>query len=53
MNLKVQDIECQVIRSSNRKTVGIYVERDGQVVLRVPLDAPTDKLTKMVAKNLP
>jgi predicted metal-dependent hydrolase len=53
MNLKVKDIECQVIRSSNRKTVGIYVERDGQVVLRVPLDAPTDKLTKVVAKKLP
>lgn len=51
MQLRVKDIDCQVIRT-HRKTVGIYVERDGQVVLRAPLDAADDKLAKLVEKKL-
>lgn len=53
MTLTVKDVECSVVRSARRKTVGIYVERDGQVVLRVPENAPLDKLTKVVELKLP
>lgn len=53
MTLKVKDVECSVVRSARRKTVGIYVERNGQVVLRVPENAPLDKLTKVVELKLP
>jgi predicted metal-dependent hydrolase len=51
MQLRVKDIDCQVIRT-HRKTVGIYVERDGQVVLRAPVAATAEKLTKVVEQKL-
>lgn len=52
MVLKVKDVSCQVIRT-HRKTVGIHIERDGQVVLRAPADATDEKLAKVVELKLP
>jgi hypothetical protein len=51
MVLKVKDVSCQVIRT-RRKTVGIHIERDGQVVLRAPADATDAKLAKVVEQKL-
>lgn len=51
MQLRVKDIDCQVMRT-HRKTVGIYIERDGQVVLRAPVEASEEKLTKVVERKL-
>lgn len=51
MTLKVKDIDCQVVRT-RRKTVGIYIERDGTVMLRAPLDASDEKLVKVVEQKL-
>lgn len=51
MTLRVKDIDCQVVRT-RRKTVGIYIERDGTVMLRAPLDASDEKLAKVVEQKL-
>lgn len=51
MTLKVKDIDCQVVRT-RRKTVGIYIERDGTVMLRAPLEASDEKLAKVVEQKL-
>lgn len=51
MTLKVKDVDCQVVRT-RRKTVGIYIERDGTVMLCAPLDAPDEKLAKVVEQKL-
>ena len=52
MTIRVKDVECQVVRT-RRRTVGIYVERDGQVVLRAPADATDVQLAKVVEQKLP
>lgn len=51
MTLKVRDIDCQVVRT-RRKTVGIYIERDGTVMLRAPLEASDEKLAMVVEQKL-
>lgn len=51
MMLHVKDIDCQVVRT-RRKTVGIYIERDGTVMLRAPLDISYEKLSKVVEQKL-
>lgn len=53
MKLQVKDVECTVVKSDRRKTMGIYIERDGQVILRVPANATVPKLTKVVEQKLP
>ena len=50
--LKVGDIECAVLRSA-RRSVGIYVERDGSICVRAPLAVDDLKLAKLVEKKLP
>lgn len=52
MTIRVKDVECQVVRT-RRRTVGIYVERDGQVVLRAPANATDVQLAKVVEQKLP
>lgn len=51
MKIQVKDIEFEVARSGRRKTVGIYVERDGRVVVQAPLDATDEKLSQIVLKK--
>lgn len=51
MTLKVKDIDCQVVRT-RRKTVGIYIERDGAVMVRAPLEASDEKLATVVERKL-
>lgn len=51
MTLTVNDIDFQVVRS-HRKTVGIYIERDGSVMLRAPLDATDKRLAQVVEQKL-
>ncbi len=51
MKLQVNDIEFDVVRSGRRKTVGIYVERDGRVAVQAPLAATDDQLSLIVLKK--
>lgn len=50
--LKVREIECRVVRSA-RRSAAIYVERDGSVTVRAPVDLDEARLTKLVEKKLP
>ncbi|MCK4143619.1 M48 family metallopeptidase [Ralstonia pseudosolanacearum] len=50
--LKVHEIECRVVRSA-RRSAAIYVERDGSVTVRAPVDLDEARLTKLVEKKLP
>jgi len=52
MMLKIGAIECTVMRSA-RRSVGVFVERDGSVSVKAPEDLPADKLAKLVEKKLP
>ncbi len=42
--LDLDDLHFEVVRSDRRRTIGITVERDGELVMRAPTDCPTDRL---------
>lgn len=50
--LKVADVECSVLRSA-RRSVAIFIERDGSVSIRAPQAVSDEQLTKVVEKKLP
>lgn len=50
--LKVADVECTVLRSA-RRSVAIFIERDGSVSVRAPHGVTEDQLAKVVEKKLP
>ncbi len=50
--LKVADVECTVLRSA-RRSVAIFIERDGSVSVRAPLSVTDEQLAKVVEKKLP
>ena len=50
--LKVGDVECAVLRSA-RRSVAIFIERDGSVSVRAPLSVSDEQLAKVVEKKLP
>lgn len=50
--LKVAEVECTVLRSA-RRSVAIFIERDGSVSVRAPQAASDEQLAKVVEKKLP
>lgn len=50
--LKVAEVECTVMRSA-RRSVAIFIERDGSVSVRAPQAASDEQLAKVVEKKLP
>lgn len=50
--LKVADVEFTVQRSA-RRSVAIFIERDGSVSVRAPHAVPDQQLAKVVEKKLP
>ena len=50
--LKVADVECTVLRSA-RRSVALFIERDGSVSVRAPLSVTDEQLAKVVEKKLP
>ncbi|MDT0216769.1 MULTISPECIES: M48 family metallopeptidase [Alcaligenes] len=50
--LKVADIDCTVLRSA-RRSVAIFIERDGSVSVRAPSSIADEQLVKVVEKKLP
>lgn len=46
--VKIKDFEFELRRSNKRKTVGITVDRGGELILSIPLDFPINNLEKFV-----
>ena len=49
--IKFRELEFELRQSKKRKTIGITVERDGSLILAVPLDAPLEAIAQTVEKR--
>ena len=47
--LTIDDLEFELRRSSKRRTVGITVDRDGELILHAPDDLPVEAITRIAS----
>ena len=47
--LKIDDLEFELRRSPKRRTVGITVDRDGELILHAPDDLPVEAITRIAS----
>lgn len=52
-SLKVQGIECQVIRRARRKTASLQVSPSNEVSVIVPADLSDDRIAALVRRKIP
>lgn len=50
--IQIEDLRIEIIRSPNRKTLEIIVERNGELTLRIPEICHIDKATDFVKNKL-